>query len=195
MVHNADTEKWKPVIGMEQWFEVSSHGRIRSHDHYATRGKHTQFVPGRLLTQHPNKWGYLCVTANRHGKRVRIKVHRAVAEAFVDGFFSGATVDHLDGHKRHNHASNLEWVTNAENASRMRRDGRGVGYGENHPLSRYTDRDIALMRKARDIGMSNAMIARAFRASDGYVSQILSQKRRQRMASPEASDSVANASG
>lgn len=42
-------------------------------------------------------------------------VHRLVAMAFVKGMVSGKEVNHIDGNKRNNAASNLEWVTKSEN--------------------------------------------------------------------------------
>ena len=42
-------------------------------------------------------------------------IHRLVAEHFVDGYFDGAVVNHIDGNKRNNNASNLEWTTTRDN--------------------------------------------------------------------------------
>jgi len=38
-------------------------------------------------------------------------VHRLVAETFLDGYFEGAEVNHIDEDKTNNHLHNLEWVT------------------------------------------------------------------------------------
>lgn len=42
-------------------------------------------------------------------------IHRLVAEYFVDGYFDGAVVNHIDGNNRNNVASNLEWTTTQDN--------------------------------------------------------------------------------
>lgn len=103
---------WRPVVGHEGHYEVSSHGDVRS----LTRaidcddGRRRTFR-GKPLS--PNfSVGYPIVDL---GKRRSVKVHRLVAEAFVEGMFEGAHVNHIDGDKTNNHCTNLEWVTQAEN--------------------------------------------------------------------------------
>lgn len=41
--------------------------------------------------------------------------HRIIATAFVDNPFNKKFVNHIDGNKENNAASNLEWVTQSEN--------------------------------------------------------------------------------
>ena len=47
--------------------------------------------------------------------RRRAFVHTLVAENYVDGYFEGAVVDHIDRNPFNNKASNLRWVTQKEN--------------------------------------------------------------------------------
>lgn len=42
-------------------------------------------------------------------------LHRLVADAWCDGYFDGAQVDHIDTNKENNHYTNLRWVTAKEN--------------------------------------------------------------------------------
>jgi hypothetical protein len=42
-------------------------------------------------------------------------VHRVIARAWIENPNSKPQVNHIDGNKLNNHASNLEWVTNQEN--------------------------------------------------------------------------------
>ena len=65
-------------------------------------------------------------------ERIRLKglpnngeclVHRMVAKAFCNGYKNGLTVNHIDGNRLNNNASNLEWVTHKENMIDVRNRG------------------------------------------------------------------------
>lgn len=38
-----------------------------------------------------------------------------IAKEFVDGYFEGAVVDHIDSDPTNNHPSNLQWITQSQN--------------------------------------------------------------------------------
>lgn len=111
-------EIWRDVVGYESLFAVSSHGRVYS--------KRTN----RVLKQFVHKNGY-CHIATKIGGRLGInktfKVHRLVAEAFLvrpsaqitdivsESVYKTALVNHIDGDKKNNLATNLEWCTYSQN--------------------------------------------------------------------------------
>lgn len=106
-------EEWKTVPGTEGMLEVSSKGRVRS----LLRGK-----PYILKTQKDKK-GYhrLRMTINR--EKHSFKIHRLVASTFIDNPDNLPQVNHKDGNKDNNTVSNLEWVTNKENANHAMQSG------------------------------------------------------------------------
>lgn len=55
--------------------------------------------------------GYLAIRV----KGVWYKIHRLVAERYVSNPDGKPEVNHKDGNKTNNHASNLEWCTKSEN--------------------------------------------------------------------------------
>jgi hypothetical protein len=59
--------------------------------------------------------GYPTVNLFNCGGRKSYMVHRLVALAHVDGYEAGLDVNHKDGIKTNNNASNLEWCTRAQN--------------------------------------------------------------------------------
>lgn len=101
---------WKPVVGYEGLYEVSNCGKVRSVEHY-TNGHH---LMAKELT--PKKSGrYFYVKLYKNAKPRTIRLHRIVAEAFVPNPMRKPQVNHIDGNKENNSASNLEWCTQAEN--------------------------------------------------------------------------------
>ena len=98
-------EQWLPIPGFEHCGEVSNLGRIRS-----------RF--GKIRKTIVSNTGYDRVGLKKIGGKntTYVILHRLVALAFCPGFKPGLTVNHIDGNKRNNAASNLEWVTLSQNA-------------------------------------------------------------------------------
>lgn len=61
--------------------------------------------------------GYLAVTMFINGEKYNKRVHRLVAECFIPNTQNKLEVNHIDGNKKNNKVSNLEWVTRKENMS------------------------------------------------------------------------------
>ena len=85
---------------------------------------------------------YPTVKLYYNGKYNTHYVHRLVAEAFVDG--RDETVNHKDGNKQNNHASNLEWMSYSDNNKHARETGLNVGLYENK-LKHFDRRKVAAM--------------------------------------------------
>ena len=114
-------EIWKPVVGYEGCYEVSNLGRVRSLSRTASircrwGGITERYVQGRVLRAHTNgKSGYYMIQLSVLGSRHPRLVHRLVAEAFIPGAEGKGFVNHVNGDKSDNRASNLEWCTRGEN--------------------------------------------------------------------------------
>jgi len=89
--------------------------------------KHTNFsidIVGNVINNNTNKimrpainkGGYYEIpTKNKNGSRRKLLIHREVAKLFCDNKNNLPIVNHIDGNKLNNHASNLEWCTIQEN--------------------------------------------------------------------------------
>jgi hypothetical protein len=108
------TEKWKAIRGYEGMYEISNQGRVRSLSRYRENHRAVQHVPEIILKEYIGRWGYALVKLCSNGKAKEMKVHRLVAEAFLNTPEKDQ-VNHKDGNKLNNSVENLEWCTGSEN--------------------------------------------------------------------------------
>lgn len=100
----------------------------------------------RQLVPVVGKSGYLKVRLSLpDGRRVNRAIHRLVAQAFLGHRPLGTQVRHLNGDRRDNRASNLQYGTAKENAQDRDLHGR-TPRGENRSNARLADSDIAAIR-------------------------------------------------
>lgn len=129
-------EEWRPCVGHDG-YEVSNLGNVRSVDRIVIcRGdRPRRRWKGKLLVQAPIR-GYLVIKPGGNSQ-VRY-VHLLVARAFLGERPKGLTVNHKDGVKTNNSASNLEYVTYKENTQHAFRIGLRH-CGEKNPRAKITE--------------------------------------------------------
>jgi hypothetical protein len=112
-------ENWKDIPGFEGRYQVSDLGRVKSlsfMQRYLLRNGREAYrkTDERILAQQPNNRGYYLVHLHQDNQRTALTVHSIVARAFLLGPPS-ETVNHRNGVKTDNRATNLEWATYSEN--------------------------------------------------------------------------------
>lgn len=143
------TELWRPVPGLEDRYEVSDAGRVRSLTVrvYAGQGR-TRISPGRVLSAYRGD-RYVKVSLKQDGRQFGRNVHRLVAEAFLGPCPQGMEVCHNNGDAHDNRLSNLRYDTHANNSLDRRAHGTAFRRREEpecfhgHPYSEgsfYVDR-------------------------------------------------------
>ena len=101
-------EQWKDIKGYEGRYQVSNLGRVRTCI--------SQFAEQEFLSISPtHDKRYLRTFLYKNGKRNFFSVHRLVAQAFIPNPDNKPQVNHIDGNRWNNTASNLEWATPLEN--------------------------------------------------------------------------------
>lgn len=120
-------EVWRPVKGYEGLYEVSNYGRVKSLMRW--NGREHIYKPHIIkgsVQKMPHNYDRIIVTLrNGDGSRGRdFKVHRLVAEAFLDKPEGCNVVNHKDFDPTNNRVDNLEWVTDRENHDYSTRAGR-----------------------------------------------------------------------
>ena len=139
------TEIWKPVIGFESRYEVSSLGRIKALSreiHYIDGRKGR--LPEKILRGSRMNFGYISITFDSKTRRL---MHQVVAQAFLGAAEYRQTVNHKDGNKTNNRVENLEWATYKENNSHARNTGLNNHHGEKNNLHKHSDQFIQAIRR------------------------------------------------
>lgn len=96
---------------MEIWKTAKGHSNYLVSDHDRVKKKST----GKILVSTYDSREYPAVTLIDSDGQHTKTVHRLVAETFIPNVLNKRTVNHIDGNKRNNHISNLEWNTSSEN--------------------------------------------------------------------------------
>jgi hypothetical protein len=167
-------EQWRPVLGFEDYYEVSDQGRVRglarTHEY---RGG-VRRVRARLLVltpdadKHHRTHCYVGVMLYDGGKAYRKRVHSLVLEAFVGARPARADVRHLNGVGNDNRLVNLAWGTRAENCADQvlhgtrRRGARVVN-------AKLNERDIPNIRAELAAGASQSAVGRRYGVSQSAI--------------------------
>lgn len=108
-------EEWKDIDELKGIYKISSLGRVKSLERTIIRSNgRVQNIKERIKKSGLDSWGYSRIRLGCKEEWKTYKVHRLVAKAFL-GDSDKLEVNHKNGVKSDNRASNLEWVTPSEN--------------------------------------------------------------------------------
>lgn len=111
---NSDKEIWKDIENYENYYQISNFGRLRSLTRTIIRQGRPIIMKGKILSP-PIARGYKVTKLCKNGTYIYKPIHILVAKYFVPNLNNKPEVNHIDGNKLNNYASNLEWVTRSEN--------------------------------------------------------------------------------
>lgn len=167
---------WRPV---PSWpYEASNTGLLRSAS------------TGRVLKPTLSHNGYQRCTFQANKVRKYVRVHRAVAEAWLGQIPTGYHVNHKDGDKLNNSPCNLEIVTSLENhrhatlhglKARGNRNGvhtqpHRVARGERAARAKLSTDQVLQIRKLRLRGQKLTELASQFGVDQSLISQVCRRK-------------------
>lgn len=127
-----ETENWKPVVGYEWLYEVSSIGRVKS-----LKFGQKQIKKLLKISYLKNKW-YSYVNLTFNWIQTTYRIHRLVAIAFIPNPLNLICVCHKDetqvSWRLNNSVENLWWWTHKDNTQDCHRKWRAkVLSWTNHP--------------------------------------------------------------
>ena len=105
-------EIWVPVIGHEKFYMVSNMGRVKTLSTYRRRGVGFEKTKERILKPFGRDVQFVYL---QYGKLTRLCLHRLIAKHFIPNYENKPEINHIDGNRKNNAVSNLEWVTRSEN--------------------------------------------------------------------------------
>lgn len=144
-------------------YKVSNHGRIYS------------CKTSTIRKTYHRKDGYESIGLSIDGKIVTFAVHRLVAEAFIENPENHPVVNHKDGNKLNNYASNLEWTTQQENIIHSYKNEMSKACrGETNGLAKLTWEKVEEIRRLRNSeNISYAKLSKMFDVGKGTVWQVV----------------------
>jgi len=129
-------EEWRPVVGWERFYKVSTLGRCLS-----------LHQMGRLITGLKLRGGYRALKLRDGDRKAYGILHCMVLEAFVGPRPTGQYACHENGDSTDNRLANLRWDTNAGNQADRKRHGT-ARYRGPHAL---TEHDVRTIRTSPQI--------------------------------------------
>lgn len=118
-------EQWKNIEWYEGLYKVSSYGRVKSLS--------DRWGKERILKPKKDKNGYLVVGFHKDGACKTYKIHRLVAQTFIENPNNLPQVNHKDENKENNCVENLEWCNVKYNTNYGTRTERVANKNTNHP--------------------------------------------------------------
>jgi len=101
-MNNNQIETYANITGFPN-YQVSTFGNVKN------------VKSGRILKPSQEGGGYLYVILTDDGERSSKKIHKLVANAFLENPENKSCVDHINHDRKNNHLSNLRWATYSEN--------------------------------------------------------------------------------
>lgn len=126
-------EEWKNIKGFEGLYQVSNEGRVKSLQREITyKDGRKKIIKERILKNILSDLGYYHVMLSKNGVTKRYKVHRLVANEFIENPNNLPIINHKDENPKNNVVDNLEWCTQGYNV----RYGTAIERGKQKQLNR-----------------------------------------------------------
>lgn len=169
-------EQWRPVVGYEDFYEVSDQGRVRSFDRTTRDGRR---IKGRVLKLSRSGIHLTVVLCGSVHRRTRT-VHQLVMEAFVGPRPPGLEVAHYDGNGYNNKLSNLRYATAVSNNADKRRHGTyrppPVLLGKKNWRGKFDADQIREIRSRRAAGEQGRVLAKEYGVNDDCICAIIKRR-------------------
>lgn len=172
-------ERWMDIKGYEGYYQVSDQGRVKSLARYISYQGITRFQGERIMSHWCGITSlYDCVRLYKNGVREKFSVHRLVAEHFLPEWNPKLEVNHIDGDRYNNAASNLEMCTHQDNVRHAIIHFLKNDYGEKSRNAKLTNSQARQIRSIYQEGTTRqAELALQFGVCPQTISAITRYKK------------------
>jgi hypothetical protein len=161
-------EKWLPVLGWEEFYEVSNLGNVRSIKRIGKTKFGNRFYGGDLVKPIKTTTGYVAVNLTGNKCRKQFHIHKLVLEAFVGKAPIGMECCHNNGNRTDARLENLRWDTRINNHADKWNHGTWQG-GVNHGNAKLTNEQVKEIKKGN---LPIKQLAQMFNVSIGCINKI-----------------------
>lgn len=136
---------------------------------------------GKIWTHRQNKFlkiwligtGYEMVMLYKSKKPKKFLVHRLIAITYIPNPLDLKEVNHIDGIRRNNKLTNLEWVTSSQNKQHAMKFGLMNNKGSHHGLSKLTETGVKEIRRFLKEGkIRQSILAKLYEVSPSTICDI-----------------------
>ena len=126
-----ENEIWKDIPGYDGYYQISNLGRTKSKERFIiTKDGVKRHIKEKIVSPSTST-GYAIIFLYKDGGRKCVKLHKLVAESFLDKTnfkycvgedinsikYDDLEINHIDENKLNNKADNLEWCTSKYNCN------------------------------------------------------------------------------
>ena len=180
-------ETWKKIEGFEDWYSISSYGRLKTTNWRNARK--TRII--KTCGEYPQT-----MIKSKCGKYRTVKIHRLVANTFIPNPENKPQINHINGIKNDNRVDNLEWCTNSENIQHAYANGlmkitqetidkcnatkdknNSHARGEKNAFSMLTDEKVLEIRaKFKPRVYTRKMLAKEYGVKEATIKDVVLRK-------------------
>jgi hypothetical protein len=157
---------FEPLKGYEGLYEICKEGIIKSLPRQGSAPLES------YLAIRIDRNGYQRVILSKNNKRKHRRVHRLLAIQYLPNPENKRCVNHIDGNKKNNDLSNLEWTTYSENQKHAIENGLIIiGTGEDARNVKLTEKDVLYIRAMKG-KISQRKLGKKFNVDHGCIGRV-----------------------
>ena len=176
-IENLQNEIWKDIKDFEGMYQVSNFGRFKSLSRLKNCGIYGKYMHKEFIMKQNERKGYLSILLYKSNDyKAKLPSHVLVANHFIENNEDKRTVNHIDGNKKNNKISNLEWLSDSEQQLHAVSIGlRENAIGEKSNFSKLTEKSVLEIRKLFKNNISINEISKIYNISKNNIRYIVNR--------------------